>query len=76
MFPSPASSTYWKDRGVRYLVVHERHYLRRGFDDDMRTLDADTRFTRRTLFVDAAHKRTLVWRILGRTVHLTRRIAR
>lgn len=37
-FPAASALDYLRGRGVRYLLVHERFYLRGGFEDDVAAL--------------------------------------
>jgi hypothetical protein len=60
-FPEPGSLDYLRGRGARYLLVHERFYLRGGFDADSAALDHAVGVTRLAAFTDRSLGRTYVY---------------
>ena len=62
-FPSARSLDYLKDRGVRYLLVHEGFYLRGGFEADVDALSHAGNVTIAGVFRDAVIGRSYVYEL-------------
>jgi hypothetical protein len=63
-FPDPGSLAYLKERGVKYLLVHEAFYLRGGFEADVDTLARSTQVTVAGIFRDPVLGRTYVYELV------------
>jgi hypothetical protein len=60
-FPSQGSLDYLRGRGVRYLLVHERYYLRGGFEEDVAILSHTGGLVQKATFQDAVTRRSVVF---------------
>ena len=60
-FPSQGSLDYLRGRGVRYLLVHERYYLRGGFEQDVDMLSHAGGLVQKATFQDPVTKRSVVF---------------
>jgi hypothetical protein len=60
-FPSRGSLDYLRGRGVRYLLLHERYYLRGGFDEDVEMLSHAAGLVPKATFQDHVTKRSVVF---------------
>jgi hypothetical protein len=63
-FPSAESLAYLKERGVKYLLVHESFYLVGGFEPDVAALAQSTDVTVAGIFRDSVLGRTYVYELL------------
>jgi hypothetical protein len=62
-FPSDGSIGYLRERGARYLLVHEHFYLTGGFEADIDALRHAPHVTERAMFRDPALGRTYVYEL-------------
>jgi len=62
-FPSARSLDYLRARGVRYLLVHERFYLRGGFEEDIQALSHAANVTIGGVFRDPVVGRSYVYEL-------------
>jgi hypothetical protein len=62
-FPDPASLEYLRRRGARYLLVHQRFYMRPGFEADVAALDTAAAVRRVAEFRDGDRWATVVYEI-------------
>jgi uncharacterized protein DUF6044 len=62
-FPASPSIAYVRQRGARYLLVHERYYLNGGFDGDIAALRGRADLRERAMFVDPVLGRTYVYEL-------------
>ena len=60
-FPSAPALAYLRERGVRFLVVHERYYLRGGFEADVEQLSHASGLVRKATFDDRVAGRSHVY---------------
>jgi hypothetical protein len=60
-FPDAPSIAYLRHRGVHSLLVHERFYLRGGFEQDIQALRTSAHLSERAMFVDPVLGRTYVY---------------
>ena len=63
-FPSAGSLAYLRERGVKYLLVHERFYLRGGFEQDVAALARAADVAVAGIFRDPVLGRTYVYELL------------
>ena len=64
-FPEPESIEYLRQRGARYVLVHERFYFRGGFDEDVEVLDRSADLRRLATFREARHLRSVIYEIVN-----------
>ena len=65
-FPEPGAVEYLRQRGARYVLVHERFYFRGGFDEDIEVLDRSVDLRRLAAFREARHLRSVIYEVLVR----------
>jgi hypothetical protein len=62
-FPEPEAIEYLRQRGAQYVLVHERFYLRGGFDEDVEALDGSVVLRRLATFREARHLRSIIYEV-------------
>jgi hypothetical protein len=62
-FPEPEAIEYLRQRGARYLLAHERFYLRGGFEEDIEVLDRSAGLRRLATFREAKHLRSVIYEV-------------
>jgi hypothetical protein len=62
-FPDRNAILYLKRRDARYILVHQRYYLRGGFEDDVAVLEGDPNVRRVAYIGDPANGPTVVYEI-------------
>ncbi|HVD93208.1 MAG TPA: DUF6044 family protein [Vicinamibacterales bacterium] len=62
-FPDRSSIDYLRERGARYLLVHERYYLRGGFEPDVESLRHADGLHQTAAFTDPVLGRTFVFEL-------------